>query len=147
MKNLLYHMFKSTDAEVRKAFIARMFDAKAKNIKFSETIESLSYERTTENGFVTKDGREIVKIKNENWVLTKEGHAKKLAKGFAEAVPTVKTKSIEGTEVLSELCCPSCKEQLQHSTVCGLCDAGRIGYRHRYICASCGADFVSKVKL
>lgn len=60
--------------------------------------------------------------------------------------PATREKSVSGTETLSSLACPKCGDLLEHSAVCGACDAGRAGYRHRYSCV-CGVSFVTAEQL
>jgi hypothetical protein len=61
-----------------------------------------------------------------------------------EAIGTPVTKSVIGTESLSQMICQKCGDALQHTTVCPKCAAGKLGYRHRYTCVCGGTDFISR---
>ena len=100
---------------------------------------------------LTADGREIMRGPlGKAWALRPEIHAERLAAAFEAAKKQQaesETKSVVGTESLSNVTCPKCGDTLQHTAVCPKCAAGKLGYRHRYTCACGGADLISREAL
>lgn len=96
---------------------------------------------------ITTDGREIIRVQCAAYALRPEVHAARLAAAFdaaKKAKQEPETKSVVGTDSLSAIVCPKCGDNLQHTTVCPKCAAGKLGYRHRYACVCGGADLISK---
>lgn len=101
---------------------------------------------------VTLDGRPVFWFGHDPWAPTMEAHTQRLQalferKKVKQADKNSETKSVVGTETLSEILCPKCGDALQHTAVCPSCAAGKIGYRHRYSCVCGGTDLISKEML
>lgn len=95
---------------------------------------------------MTQDGREILHAHGEKWALTMEAWEKRKDDAIGKEVARIKmteTKSVAGTEELSGIVCPKCKDSLQYSRICPNCAAGKAGFRHMYSCV-CGVEIVSK---
>lgn len=98
------------------------------------------------------DGRAVLAVGGKRWVLHPSVHAERVARSLdaariAQAESKQETKSVVGTESLSQMVCPKCGDALQHTAVCPKCAAGQLGYRHRYTCVCGGVDLVSKESL
>ncbi len=131
---------------VRAAWIARV---RAEHGRL-DTIEAGLIEsgmvRVDADGPITPDGREVMRIRGRAYALRPEVHAERLAQRFEaakkrqaeEQAEQPETKSVVGTESLSQIVCPKCGDSLQHTSVCPKCSAGQRGYKHRYACV-CGA--------
>ena len=95
------------------------------------------YERVECESPITEDGRQVLRFNDRAYALRPEVHKERLATEFeAEKAARLasETKSVVGTESISTLVCPKCA-------------AGKLGYRHRYLCVCGGADIVSKEAL
>lgn len=98
---------------------------------------------------MTPDGREILHAHGLKWALSQEEWTKRKGVAIGEEVARMKmieTKIIAGTEELSGIVCPKCKDSLQYSHICPNCAAGKAGFKHMYSCV-CGVELVSKEKL
>lgn len=132
---------------VRAAWIARCRAENERVDKLEDSLSKEGFERVVADGIVTEDGREVLTIRSRSYALRKEIHAKRLADSFARSKKqqsVIEAKSVVGTESLSNLACPKCGDALQHTVVCPHCSAGKIGYRHRYICVCGAVDIISK---
>ena len=135
---------------IRAAWVARCRAENERLDKLEASLTKEGFERVEAGGVVTEDGREVLTIRGRSYALSQEIHAKRLADSFARSKKqqvVAEAKSVVGTESLSSLACPKCGDSLQHTTVCPSCSAGKIGYRHRYICACGAVDIVSKEAL
>lgn len=157
MNNKLFLRMKMLPREeVTRTFVAYQRSENGKEEKGRESMIARGYEITSDHGPITTDGREIIEAYGCRWALNVEQHSLALAERIAHATPhppanqqekPKDTKSVAGTESLSNMVCPKCGDALQHSIICSKCPAGKIGYRHRYTCVCGGVDMVSKDKL
>lgn len=98
---------------------------------------------------MTEDGREILRAHGTTWALNKEEWEKRknaTIDAEIERMKAIETKIVAGTEELSGIVCPKCKDSLQYSHICPNCAAGKAGFKHMYSCV-CGVELVSKEKL
>lgn len=136
--------------DVRAAFIARAQLRQGRASAAQSLIDAgLERIQAARGSIVTDDGREIVWASGEAWALRPDVHAERLASALEAARERndAETKSVVGTESLSQMVCPKCGDSLQHTKVCPACAAGELGYRHRYTCVCGGVDLVSKEPL
>lgn len=146
---LLAQMLRSSIADVRAAYIVCMADAKRRTRLAEERMQSNGFEHAEGSGW-TSDGREIVRVAGQSWVMRKDLHEAAVKRSLEAAKrpqPEPETKSVVGTESLSQMTCPKCGDSLQHTAVCPKCAAGKLGYRHRYTCVCGGVDLISKEAL
>lgn len=104
---------------------------------------------------VMADGRIVRRVGGKAFVMRADVHAERLA----EALEKAKQKAVEIAqtaevkEALSETTCPQmidgkpCGGSLNRKGVCPSCVTGKMGYRYRYTCESCGCDIVTKEEL
>lgn len=148
---MLFRMMSSCRETVTSTFVAYQ-RAQNNNIEKGRAgMAAHGYEETTEPGLLTADGREVIEEWGKRWALRPDVHAERLAAAMDAAQragqPEPGTKSVLGTESLSNMVCPKCGDSVQHSAVCPKCAAGQLGYRHRYSCVCGGVDLVSKEAL
>ena len=139
-------------SEARAAWISRVKLEKQQIKTMVEHYEAHGFERVKADGPLTADGREVLMVEGVPMALRPEVHAERLERAFeaakkARAERESDTKSIVGTEALSQMVCPKCGDSLQHTAVCPKCAAGKLGYRHRYTCVCGGVDLISKEAL
>jgi len=152
MNALIRRMKFYSPEEVRAAYIVICKGEASKRQRGESALVEMGYEPVTCDGLLTQDGRDVIELGGKKWALTPTAHAARLAAAFeaarqARPQPDSETKSVVGTESLSEMVCPKCGDNLQHTAVCSKCSAGQRGYRHRYTCV-CGAiEIISKEKL
>lgn len=134
-------------SEARAAWISRVKLEKQQIKTMVEHYEAHGFERVKADGPMTADGREVLMVEGVAMALRPEVHAERLAAAFEAAKvaqPESDTKSVIGTELMSQMTCPKCGDALQHTAVCPKCAAGKLGYRHRYTCVCGGVDMISK---
>lgn len=98
---------------------------------------------------MTDDGREILHAHGTKWALNSDEWERRKDTAINDEVARMKmieTKIVAGTEELSGIVCPKCKDSLQYSHICPNCAAGKAGFKHMYSCV-CGVELVSKEKL
>lgn len=106
---------------------------------------------------MTSDGREIVRVGGRAYALRPEVHAERLAQRF-EAAKKLQdekqaAKPAEVTEAIAATTCPQmhdgkpCGGSLNRRGVCPSCVTGKMGYKYRYTCESCGCDIVTREEL
>ena len=134
--------------DVRTAYISRIKSEKHRIESVREDMSKRGFEVVAAGprDVTTHDGREILWVHGAAWALRPEMHAAYLSGAF-ESAKNTQTKSVVGTESLSQMTCPKCGDSLQHTSVCPKCAAGKLGYRHRYTCVCGGVDLISKDKL
>lgn len=122
----------------------------------------------TEKGFVpvevtadavmTDDGREILRMYGSAYALRPEVHAERLRIGLEQArerkrETEQRTTPVDVNEAISDMTCPQmvggkpCGGALNLKGVCPSCVTGRMGYKYRYTCESCGCDIVTREEL
>lgn len=141
--------------DVRNTYVNYLRSENSRIDKGRAAMVEIGYERTDCADKITSDGREVIDIYGQKWALRPDVHAERLAQLFEAAkqrqvdqeTKEPETKSVAGTESLSAMICPKCGDALQHTVVCPSCAAGKIGYRHRYVCVCGGVDIISKEAL
>ena len=147
---MMVHRMASVPLDVaRAAWIARVGIEKSLDTIEAGLLEQ-GYERVVADGPATTDGRQVLRFNDRTYALRPEVHKERLAAEFEAEKATrlaSETKSVVGTESISALVCPKCGDSLQYTAVCPKCGAGKLGYRHRYLCVCGGTDIVSKEAL
>lgn len=102
------------------------------------------------------DGRPVIWVHGQSWALRPEIHAERLAQRFEAARQRQAEQRPEQPEIkeaIASTTCPQmvdgkpCGGALNRRGVCPSCVTGRMGYRYRYTCESCGCDIVTKEEL
>lgn len=141
---------------VRAAWIAR---CRAENERLDMIDESLAadgFERIEADGPMTADGREVLRIRGRAYALRPEVHAERLAKRL-EAARKLRAEQRPAPpvdyEAIAAATCPQmiegkpCGGSLNRKGVCPSCVTGKMGYKYRYTCESCGCDIVTREEL
>lgn len=142
---------------IRAAWIAR---CRAENDRLDMIDESLiadGFERVDADGPITGDGREVLRIRGRAYALRPEVHAERLAQRFEAAKKLQAEKQAaqqpKVKESIAAVTCPQmvegkpCGGALNRKGVCPSCVTGKMGYKYRYTCESCGCDIVTKEEL
>jgi len=120
----------------RQVYIA---DVQARRI--SGSLEDLGFEAVDEAGPVTKDGREIVRVRGRDYALRPEVHAEMLAAAFAEKKAQRKGQvNSQPGESLTSVLCPSCQSAMAKSPICPNCAKGKAGFKILCICTECAHE-------
>jgi len=114
-------------------------DVRAKKMT-ATNLEALGFEPVDESGPVTKDGREVVRVRGRAWALRPEVHAEMLAAAFAEKKAQRKESSSHPGEALTSVRCPACQSVMAKSPVCPGCAKGRAGFKILCICTECNHE-------
>lgn len=153
---MLFRMMSSCRETVTSTFVAYQ-RAQNNNIEKGRAgMVAHGYEETTEPGPLTADGREVIEEWGKRWALRPDVHAERLAQRFEAARKRPAEKEPEQPEIKESIAaamCPQmiegkpCGGSLNRRGVCPACVTGRMGYRYRYTCESCGCDIVTKEEL
>lgn len=146
----LVHRMVSVPLEVARAVWVARVRAERTLDNLESDLVAAGYERVYADDPITADGRKVLRFNDRQYALRPEVHGERLAAAFESAKKQrsePNTKSVVGTESLSNLVCPKCGDALLHTAICPKCPAGQLGYRHRYTCVCGGADLVSKEAL
>lgn len=120
--------------------------------------ESTWYVETNEPdvfGFLP-DGRKVVVLSGKRLVMPYEAHISAINAALAAKVEYEKAQREAGStvqEAIAVATCPQmqngkpCGGTLNRAPVCPSCVTGRMGYRYRYTCDSCGCDIVTREEL
>jgi hypothetical protein len=142
--------------EARAGWISRVRLEKQQVKTVIEHYESVGFERVEAAGPLTSDGREVLIVEGVPMALRPEIHAERLVKAFDAArkrqaeSPTTEPTSKES---IAAATCPQmvggkpCGGALNRKGVCPSCITGRMGYKYRYTCESCGFDIVTREEL
>ena len=108
------------------------------------------------HGFLA-DGRRVVVVDGRRFVMTLEAHNAAVNAAIAAKVEVEKARRAaqpkEVRESIAATTCPQmhkgkpCGGALNRKGVCPSCVTGKMGYRYRYTCESCGLDIVTKTEL
>lgn len=110
----------------------------------------------SDGALMTSDGREVVWIGGTAWALIANVHDERRQAAIEHAITreTVLRKSQqEVCETIAATTCPQmiggkpCGGALNKKGVCPACITGKMGYKYRYTCESCGFDIVTKTEL
>lgn len=103
---------------------------------------------------VTEDGRPIMRYAGRVFIHTRETHNAMLEQQIAAAKERkIAESELEVREAIAATTCPQmhdgrpCGGALNRKGVCGGCDVGKMGYRYRYQCDTCGFDIVTREPL
>ena len=142
---------------VRAAWIARCRAENDRMDKLEEQLFADGFERVEADDFLTEDGREALRIRDRAYALRPDVHAERLARRLAAAEKRVAEKKAAQPEAVKEAIaattCPQmiggkpCGGALNRKGVCPGCVTGKMGYKYRYTCESCGFDVVTKTEL
>lgn len=127
----------------------------------SPTLAAIGLERVdvSPGDFLTEDGREVSWTGDEAWALPKKIHDERrsalMMDAEKKAVSVKKAAKEKATrrEGIAATTCPQmiggqpCGGALNRAPVCPSCITGKLGYRNRYTCESCGFDIVTKTEL
>lgn len=116
------------------------------------------FESVTANDgdLMTSDGREIVWSDGAAWALIPTAHYERRQVAIEHAITreVVRRKSQqEVCETIAATTCPQmiggkpCGGALNKNGVCPACITGKMGYKYRYTCESCGCDIVTREEL
>ncbi len=148
-------MFASNFADVRSGFIARARLESGRIADARQWMRDRGFEviEAQADQIMTADGREILRAHGKSWALQPEIHAARLAEAF-EATrrkePPNRQPPVSDGESIASIPCPQmsggrpCGGSLNLRPVCPSCVTGKLGYRYRYTCESCGFDIVTK---
>lgn len=142
---------------VRSAWVARCRTENDRLGKLEEQLLADGFERVETADFLTEDGREVMRIRGRAYALRPDVHAERVARKLAAAEKrAAETKSVQPaavTEAIAATTCPQmvggkpCSGALNRKGVCPSCVTGKMGYRYRYTCESCGCDIVTREEL
>lgn len=144
-------------AEARASWISRVRFEKQLSKSLVAHYESAGFERVKGDGPLTDDGREVLMVDGVALALRPEVHAERLERRMREAKEIAKasatSKKQEVRESIALTACPQmvggkpCGGALNRKGVCPSCVTGKMGYKYRYTCESCGFDVVTKTEL
>lgn len=92
---------------------------------------------------LTPDGRAVMWIDGQAWVLLPEVHASRVQTVVAKAA-AAKVQE-HATETLGPSC-PTCGEPTNQTAVCPRCAMGNAGLKYQYAC-TCGVTFFTREAL
>lgn len=155
MDRLLSRMSTATLEEVRTAYITYVQTKKLRTQRGIEMLSGLGYEVTDTDEDILVDGREVISAFGARWVQKAEIYAAlKMEMMEARAKKAAPNKTPAAThEAIAQQTCPQmsggkpCGGALNRAPVCPSCVTGRMGYRYRYTCESCGCDIVTREEL
>lgn len=153
-------MFALPFADVRDGFIARARLESGRIADAREWMVRRGFEiiEAEPGQVITPDGREIIHAHGKTWALRPAIHAARLAEAFEKErhrePPTNTSQDDHATgESMAAVICPQmvegkpCGGALNRRGVCPSCVTGKMGYKYRYTCESCGCDIVTKEEL
>ena len=152
-EKILEYIDRLSFEEVRAAWIAKCRAENGRLDSLEESLEANGFERVEADGPITADGREVMRIRGRAYALRPDVHTERLAQRFAAAKKRQPEKRPEVKESIATATCPQmvegkpCGGALNRRGVCPSCVTGRMGYRFRYTCESCGCDIVTKEEL
>lgn len=160
MLNIQEKMFAAPFSDVRDGFIAR---ARLESGRIADArlwMVNMGFEEVEPEPeqIITRDGREIILAHGKSWALRPDVHAERLAAAFDAArhrePPTSESQAgHDARESIATVICPQmiegrpCGGSLNRRGVCPSCVTGKMGYRYRYTCESCGCDIVTREEL
>jgi hypothetical protein len=105
---------------------------------------------------ITDDGREVLRIGRRAFALRPEIHADRLREALEHERSMREAEAAQQSaqsESVASITCPQmvsgkpCGGALNRAPVCPSCVTGRMGYKYRYTCESCGCDIVTRGEL
>lgn len=103
------------------------------------------------NGKFLDDGREVIVSGGVAYALREDVHAQLVADALSAEQRRVAVTNAR--ESMASIACPQmdggkpCGSALNRAPVCPSCVTGRMGYKFRYTCESCGCDIVTREEL
>lgn len=111
-------------------------------------LASQGYEVVSEDGKLTSDGREIVRVAGESWALKPEIHAQRLAAAMEQArqrdAAIAEQQAQQSKQATQPTTCTSlidgqlCGGNLVRAAVCPRCALGKMGVAATLTCDVCG---------
>ena len=154
MNRLLSRMSAATLDEVRTAYVTYIKTKKTQTHRGKEMLAGPGYEPTETDYEILSDGREVISAFGSKWVQKKEIYDAIKSEIFAKNQPTPpRNERAQVKEAIAPTACPQmsggkpCGGTLNRGPVCPSCVTGRMGYRYRYTCESCGCDIVTREDL
>lgn len=102
------------------------------------------------------DLRPVMWVDGVAWALPPDIHRQRQAAAIErarKAKPATQNESANATEGIASVSCPQmhqgkpCGGSLNRKGVCPSCVTGKMGYKYRYTCESCGCDIVTREEL
>lgn len=142
---------------VRRAWVNRVRAEHDRQDKIEAALIADGLERVEADGPITADGREVMRIRGRAYALRPEAHAERLKRAFEAGRTRNAEKQAaqqpEVREAIAATTCPQmhdgkpCGGTLNRRGVCPGCVTGRMGYKYRYQCDTCGFDIVTREEL
>lgn len=140
-------------ADVKTAYIQRFYIERDRLDHVTERLIDNGYEWIDDPGTpVTYDGREVLRIGRRAFALRTGVHVERLREAM-EHERAMREQDVQRSESVAAITCPQmiegkpCGGALNRAPVCPSCVTGRMGYKYRYTCESCGFDIVTKTEL
>ena len=155
-EKLIAYLDRLPIAYVRTAWINRVRAEHEREDRVESDLVESGMERVECDGPLMPDGREVMRLRGRAYALRPEVHAERLAQRFEAARQRQAEQRPEQPEIkeaIASTTCPQmvdgkpCGGALNRRGVCPSCVTGRMGYRYRYTCESCGCDIVTKEEL
>ncbi len=148
-------------ADVRAAYINRSRAETGRVVAARQWMIDNGWEQVHADGesVVTVDGRQIVRAFGVSWALRVDVLASRaqtaldIAAAQREERAAVEHHDGAVSEGIAVVTCPQmsggkpCGGALNRSPVCPSCVTGKMGYKYRYTCESCGCDIVTREEL
>lgn len=143
MMPLAYYMSKVSDDMVRRAYIARMIDAKGRAARAWQMMADDGYERVSDDSpDILADGRAVVRAGGAAWAVRPDIHAARVraALDAERARRPVRDASGSASRTCTAILDGQlCGGSLKMATVCPRCTLGRHGVAATLTCDVCGA--------
>lgn len=146
-------------SDIRKAYVSRARLESKSIIGSTRWLQNNGFELITEPtiGNLTADGREVIQVFDKKWALKMDIHLERRRIALDKAQEYASQKQVSNQSTAEEsfvmTSCPQmidgkpCGSALNRVTVCPSCVTGKLGYRYRYSCETCGFDIVTKQEL
>ena len=144
-------------SDVKDAFVQRYYVERDRLDHVTGRLVESGYEWIDDpGGLITPDGREVLRIGRRTFALRPDVHAQRLrdAMEYEKAMREAGAAQTHTTgETIAPMTCPQmvsgkpCGASLNRAPVCPSCITGRMGYKYRYTCESCGFDIVTREEL
>lgn len=143
---------------LRALWIDRVKAEKARIGGFESWMRDQGYREIVvpDGALLTADGCEVLHAHGKAWALPLEEHIKRRQAALDAAQETERARIRRQSgqrEGIAAATCPQmvggkpCGGALNRGPVCPSCATGRMGYKYRYSCESCGFDIVTKTEL
>lgn len=150
--------------DMRSAYIHAVLEAKDRRESARSWIESRGWVRVSVDASdiihapdadYLPDGRVVMQAQGAMWAIAADVFAERRDAAIKAAQDQAQSRAIqhEVTEAIAATTCPQmiegkpCGGSLNRKGVCPSCVTGKMGYRYRYTCESCGCDIVTREEL